>query len=112
MVRLVHVIFMDGTVLGEIAWAMMVLLQKGKGGYRGIGIVEVLCQVYSVLVNCSLNSSFVLHDALHEFREWRGAGMATLEANLAQQLASIAHDTLFQVFLDVHNSYSELDRER
>ena len=45
MVRLVYVMFRDGTVLEEIAWATMVLLQKGKGGYRSIGIVEVLWKV-------------------------------------------------------------------
>ena len=42
MIRLVQVIFRDGTVLEEIAWVMMVLLHKCKGCYRQIGVVEVL----------------------------------------------------------------------
>ena len=45
MVRLLQVMFRDGTVLEEIAWAKMVLIPKGKGDHRGIGIVEVLWKV-------------------------------------------------------------------
>ena len=41
-VILVQVTFRDGTVPEEVYWATMVLLQKGKGGYLGIGRVEVL----------------------------------------------------------------------
>ena len=54
MVRLVQVMFRDGTMTEEIAWTTMVLLQKWKGEYRGIGIVEVLWKVCSVVVNCRL----------------------------------------------------------
>ena len=78
--------------------------------YRGIGLVEVLWKVFSVVVNCWLKISVVLHDALHGFREGRGAGTATLEANMAQYLAGIVHEPLFQVFLDVRKSYDSMDR--
>ena len=46
----------------------MVLLLRGKGDYRGIGIIEVLWKVCSFVVNCSLKRSVVLHGALHRFR--------------------------------------------
>ena len=62
------------------------------------------------MVNCRLNSSVALHDALHGFRAGRGTGTAILEAELAQQLAGIAHKPLFQVFLDVRKSYDSLNR--
>ena len=78
VVRLVQVMFRDGTVLEEISWAKMILLHQDKVGYRGIGIVELLWKVFSVLVNCSLKMSVVLHETLHGFREWRGAGTAKL----------------------------------
>ena len=42
VVILLQIMFSYGTVLKETSWATMVLLQKGKGGYRGILIVEVL----------------------------------------------------------------------
>ena len=51
---------------------MIFLLPKGKGGYRGIMIVEVLWKVCLVVVNFSLKRSGVLHDALNGFREGRG----------------------------------------
>ena len=41
-----------------------------------------------------------------------GEGTSTLEANLAHQLDKIAHEPLFQVFLDFHKAYESLDRER
>ena len=40
----------------------------------------------------------------------RGMGGATLEAKLAQQLAGLAHEPLFQMFLDVRKVYESLDR--
>ena len=68
MVILVWVMFKDGNVLEEIYWAMMVLLLKERGGYRGIGIVEVLWNVCSVVVNCSLKRRVVFHDTFRWFR--------------------------------------------
>ena len=68
MVLLVQVMFRDWTVPEEIAWATMALLPKGKGGYRGIELVEVLCKVCSVVINCRLKRGVVLHEALHGFR--------------------------------------------
>ena len=41
-----------------------------------------------------------------------GTGTATLEAKLTQQLAGIANEPLFQVFLDVHKAYGLLYWER
>ena len=41
----VKVMFRDGAFLEEIAWSNMVLILKGRRGYRGIGIVEVLWKV-------------------------------------------------------------------
>ena len=91
---------------------MMVLLPKGKWEYRGIGIVQFLWKVFSVVDNCCLKSSVVLREALHEFIERKGTGTATLEANLAQHLDRFAHDPLFRVFLGIRNAYDSLGRER
>ena len=67
MVIRVQVMFREGLVPEEIAWATMVLIMKGKGEYRGIRPVEVLWKVCSVVVNCRLKRSVVLHNALHGF---------------------------------------------
>ena len=93
----------------EISWEKIVLIPKGKVGYRGIWLVELLWKACSVVVNCRLKRSDVLHDALHRFREGIGTGTATPEAKLAQQLAGLAREPLLQVFLDVRNSYDWLD---
>ena len=89
----------------------MLLILKGKGGYRGIGIVEVMLKVCSFVVNCCLKRSVVLHDALRGFREGIGTGTETLDAKLAQQLARLAHKPLFRVFLYVRKVYDSFDRE-
>ena len=68
MVQLVQVVFRYLTVPEEIVCANMVLITKGKGGYRGIVLVEVLRKLFSVVVNFWLKRSVVIHDALHRFR--------------------------------------------
>ena len=45
LVRLVKWTFRYGTPPEELTWAIMVLIPKGMGEYRGIGIVEVACKV-------------------------------------------------------------------
>ena len=69
-------------------------------------------KVCAALVNCWLNRCVLLHNFLHRFRRGRGTGIATLEAKLAQKLAGLAHDPLFQVFLDIYKAHDSLDRER
>ena len=110
VVSLVQVMFTEKTVLEEILWVTVVLLPKGKGEYMGIRIVELLCNVRSVVVHCWLKRVAVLHDALRVFREGRWIGTAMLEANMEQQLVGLAHKPLFQVLLDVSKSYDSLDR--
>ena len=80
--------------------------------YQGIGLVEVVWKVCATVVNFRLKRSVTLHDALRGFRAGRGKGTSTLEGNLAQQLAGIAHEPLFQVFLDVQKVYDSLNRGR
>ena len=41
MVRLIQRVFGDKTLLKELTWEKMIFLPKGKGEYRGIGLVEV-----------------------------------------------------------------------
>ena len=86
-------------------WTTMVLISKGKGDYRGIGLVETIWNICTLIVNSRLRSSTVLHDVLHGFRQGRGAGKAILESKLEQQLAGIVHETLFQIFVDVRDAY-------
>ena len=72
----------------------------------------MVLEVCATVVNCGLNRSGTLQNELHGFRAGRATGTATLEENLAQQLAGIAHEPLFQVFLDVQKAYDSLYRGR
>ena len=107
---LVHQTFEDRNPPEDPAWATMVLIPKGKGEFWVIGIVEVAWKVCAAVVNFRLKPVFVLHDALHGFRAGQGMGTATPEAKLAQQLSGLAHNPLFQVFLDIYKVYDSLDR--
>jgi hypothetical protein len=52
------------------------------------------------------------HPCLHGGLPKRGTGMATIEAKLAQQLAWMEQEPLYQVFVDLRKAYVHLDRER
>ena len=79
----------------------MVLIQKGKEEFLGIGIVEVTWKVCVAVVNCSFKRGVILHDAMHGFIVVQGTRTDTLEANLVQQLAGLVHEALFNMFLDI-----------
>ena len=108
VVRIVQVVFRYKTVPVEIVWVKMVLILKEEGGYRGIGLVEVLWKFCVVVVNCRLKSSGVLHDTLHVFRTGRGTATATLESKLYQKLVGLVYKPLFQFFLDLRKAYDSL----
>ena len=93
-------------------WKTMVLISKGKWEYRGIGLVETIWKVCTSIVNSRLQSSIVLHDVLHGFRQGRGTGTDIIEGKMEQQPAGIVHQPLFQVFLDVRKAYNSLEQGR
>ena len=76
--ELVQTAFRDGDLAEEATWQVVVLIPKGKGDYRGIGLVEVMWKVVAVILNRCLTSSITFHDVLHGFRAGCGTGTATL----------------------------------
>ena len=90
----------------------MVIIPKGKGEFRGIGLVEVTWKLMTVILHRRLTTGIQLHDMLHRFREGCGTGMATLEAKLLQQLAAMREEVLYVIFLDLTKAYDALDRSR
>ena len=76
-VELMQTAFRDGELAEEATWQAVVLIPKGKGDYRGIGLVEVMWKVVAVILNRRLTSSITFHDVLHGFRAGRGTGTAT-----------------------------------
>ena len=94
VVELIQTAFRDGELAEEATWQAVVLFPKGKGEYRGIGLVEVMWKVVAVILNRRLTSSITFHNVLHGFRAGRGTGTATLEAKLLQQLAAMREEVL------------------
>ena len=112
VVEMTQTAFRDGKLAEEAAWQTVVLIPKGKGDFRVIGLVEVTWKLMAVILHRRLTTGLQLHDALHGFREGCGTGTATLEANLLQQLAAMREEVLYVIFLDLTKSYDALDRSR
>ena len=90
----------------------MVLIPKGKGDYRGIGLVEVMWKVVAVILNHRFTSSITFHDVLNGFRAGRGMGTSTLEDKIIQKLAAMREEVLYVIFLDLTKAYDALYRSR
>ena len=91
VVSVIHVAFMEGYILEALMQTTMVLIPKGNGQYRGIGLVEIIWKVCTSIVSSRLQRSIVLHDFIHGFRQGSGTGTSIMEAKLEQQLAEIIH---------------------
>ena len=77
-VELTHTEFREGELAEEAAWKAVVLIPKGRGDYRGIGIVEVMWKAVTVILNCHFAASITYYNSLHRFLAVRGMGAATL----------------------------------
>ena len=97
MVKLLQTAFWDGDLAEEATRQAVVIILKGKGDYRGIGLVEVMWKVVAVILNCCFTSSITFHDTLHGFQAGRGTGTATLEAKLLQHLAAMREEFLYVI---------------
>jgi hypothetical protein len=91
-----------------MSWMILVLLLKGGGNYRGIGLLDPIWKVVEKVM-VSLFSALKLHDCLHGKLPRRGMGTAIMEAKLQQQLAWAEQEPLYQIYLDLRKAYDALD---
>ena len=91
-------------LITEGYWTTVVLIIKGGRGYRGIGFAEFIWKVCASIMNNSLKAAVTLHDSFHGFIKGVGAGTATMDSKLDQNLAGLCHEPLLQVLLDVWKS--------
>ena len=110
VVEMTQTAFRDRKLAEEAAWQTVVMIPKGKGEFREIGLVEVTWKVMAVIIHRQLTTGLQLHDALHGFWEGCGTGTATLEAKLLQQLAAMMEEVLYVILLDLTKAYDDLDR--
>ena len=110
-VKLMEAIWEQGSVPEQMRWEIIVLLPKGGGDYRGIGLLEPFWKVIEKIMVARL-ASIKFHDGLHGGLPGRGTGTATIEAKLAQSLAWRDQCPLYQIYVDLKKAYDALDRER
>jgi hypothetical protein len=92
----------------EMLWSVLVLIPKGSGGFRGIGLLEVAWKVVSAIINARLKAEIEFHDSLHVFRVERGTATATIEAKLLMQNACVQRKALYEIFIDLVMAYDKL----
>jgi hypothetical protein len=88
LVQLVQAVWDEGKISTQLGWVVTVLIPKGGGDYRGIGLLEPIWKVIEWVIDKRLEA-IALHDSLHGCRNGRGTGTAVIEAKLSQQLAHI-----------------------
>ena len=110
-VELIQAIWNRGEIPEQMSWMIVVLLPKGGGNFRGIGLLDPFWKVVEKVMVCRLGS-IEFHPCLHGGLPKRGTGTVTIEAKLAQQLAWMEQEPLYQVFVDLRKAYDHLDRER
>ena len=54
--------FREGHIPSVLTWTKMVLIPKLEGGYRGVGLVEVIWKVCKYITKNRLLPAITLHD--------------------------------------------------
>jgi hypothetical protein len=93
--------FSTGELPQQLCFSTLVLIPKASGGIRGIGLLETVWKIISIIINQRMIKSIVFHDALHGFRQKRGTGTAILEARLNLDISIQRGIPLHQIFLDL-----------
>jgi hypothetical protein len=66
-VELIQYVFEKGEIPTETAWSVLVLIPKGSGGHRGIGLLEIVWKMISSIIDRYLKYKIEFHDDLHRF---------------------------------------------
>jgi hypothetical protein len=85
-VKLIQVVWEQGSLTKQMKWEFFVLLLKGGGNYHGIGLLEP-CWTVTEKIMVAWLSSVKFHDSLHGGLLGRGTGTARIKAKLHQSLA-------------------------
>jgi hypothetical protein len=110
-VELIQTIWEQGENPEQMSWMVIILLPKGGGVFRGIGLLDPLWKVVEKIMVCRLGT-IEFHPCLRGGLPKRGTGMATIEAKLVQQLPWMEQEPLLQVFINLRKAYDHLDQEQ
>ncbi len=103
-VKLIQTIWERGEIPEQMSWMVINLLLKGGGNFWGIGLHDPFWKVVEKIMVCQLGT-IEYHPCLHGGLPKRGTGMATIEAKLAQQLAWMEQEPLYQIFVKLWKAY-------
>jgi len=109
LVKLVQSVWDEGKMPTQLGW--VILIPKGGGDYRGIGLLKPIWKVIEGVIDKRLEA-ITLHDSLHGCRTGRGTGTAVIEAKLTQQLAHIEQTPFYGVFINLKKAFDAMDWER
>ncbi len=107
-VALLQAVWERRSIPTQMAWMIIVLLPKGGGNYRSIGLLNPIWKVVEKVMVAQL-SVIKLHNCLHGGLPRRGMGTAIMEVKLQQQLAWVDQEPLYQIYLDLRKAYDALD---
>ncbi len=108
---LVQAAWTHGEIPRQLLWIIVVLIPKGGGDYRRIGLLEPIWKCIERVIDHRLDS-IELHDSLHGYRHKRGTSTAIIEAKLAQQLSYLELEPFYGFFLDLQKAFDAMDWER
>ncbi len=92
----------------QMSWMVVVLLPKGSGNFRGIGLLDPCWEVVEKIMVRRMGA-IDFQPYLHGGMPERGTGTAMIEAKLAQQLAWVEQEPLYQIFADLRKAYNHLN---
>ena len=95
----------------ECARQAVVLVPKGNGYSRGIGIVEFILKAVLEVVNFHIEVAVYFHNKISKFRSGIIMVTASLEFSLLHHLMVMMDKFLYKVLLYLQKSYDALDRE-
>ena len=73
---------------------MVILLFKGNGKFRGIGLVEFLWKTVLDIINRRIGTVVCFHNVLHELCACQGVGVALIKYKLLRQVMVMREDVI------------------
>ena len=102
--QLVQAVWAQGTIPRQLVWSIVVLIPKGWGDYRRIGLLKPIWKVLKWIMDHRLDA-IELHDCLHGCRATNGTGQGPQSSKeswcSSSPLSYLELKPFFGVFLDL-----------